>query len=115
LKQPFVAPLDLTSTIVPALDEIPAFAAGDRLQVGSRSPIGHYRVPQYLRGQIGVVDSVILPAALDNEEEGFGRNAGSKGHYYRMVFPMAEVWPNYSGNPSDNLRIDVFESWLTKV
>ena len=41
------------------------------------APIGHYRVPIYLRGKIGAVERVIEPAGVDNEEEGFGRNAGN--------------------------------------
>ena len=77
--------------------ETPSWQAGDRVRVMTRSPIGHYRVPHYLRGKTGEVEAVIHPAAVDNEEEAFGRNAGSKGHYYRVAFPMTEVWPGYAG------------------
>jgi hypothetical protein len=28
---------------------------------------------------------------------GFGRNAGSKRHYYRVALPMAELWQGYAG------------------
>ena len=101
--------------IVPALGEKPVFAPGDRVRVASRSPVGHYRVPQYLRGKAGRVESVIEPAAVDNEEEGFGRNAGSKLHYYRVAFAMKELWPRYVGSPSDGLRIEVFETWLERL
>ncbi len=80
-----------------------------------RAPIAHYRVPQYLRGKTGVVATVIHPATVDNEEEAYGRNAGLKRHYYRMAFPMAEVWPAYAGGPSDGLLIEVFETWLERA
>jgi nitrile hydratase len=67
------------SGIVFALGEKAIFKAGDRVRVSTRSPIGHYRVPTYLRGKIGSVEKVIEPAAIDNEEEGMaampGRNA----------------------------------------
>ena len=43
----------------------------------ARSPVGHYRVPTYLRGKTGSVETVIEPAGIDNEEEAYGRNAGS--------------------------------------
>lgn len=108
-------PLALTSSIVLADGEAPEFAPGDRLRIKTRAPIAHYRVPLYLRGKTGVVEAVILPMAVDNEAEAFGRNAGSKGHYYRMAFPMAEVWPGYEGRPSDGLRIEVFETWLERI
>jgi hypothetical protein len=98
-----------------ALGEEPAFKPGDGVRIAVRSPIGHYRVPIYVRGKRGLVEKVIVPHAVDNEEEGFGRNAGIKGYYYRVVIPLAELWPGYSGAPTDDLRIEVFESWLEGV
>jgi nitrile hydratase subunit beta len=64
--------------IVPALGERPAFAPGDTVLVMTRSPIGHYRVPIYLRGRKGVVQKVIEPVQLDNEREGYGQNGGGR-------------------------------------
>ena len=107
--------LDLAGEVVLASGEQPAFEIGDRLRVMKRSPIGHYRVPRYLRGKIGVVEAVIHPAAVDNEEEAFGRNAGSRSFYYRMAFRMTDVWPGYAGSPRDGLRIEVFQTWLEKA
>lgn len=101
--------------VVWALDEAPAFAPGDPVRILMRTPIGHYRVPTYLRGKYGTVESVIEPAGLDNEQEGFGRNAGSKRHYYRIAIPLTEIWPDYVGSPRDGLRIEVFETWLERV
>lgn len=99
----------------PALGEIALFAPGDRVRVGTREPIGHYRVPQYLRGKSAVIEAVINPAAVDNEAEGYGRNAGSRLHYYRLAVPMTEVWPEYTGSPRDSLRIEVYETWLERI
>jgi nitrile hydratase len=101
--------------VVSATGEDPVFHAGDRVRIATRAPIGHYRVPLYLRGKTGVVETVIEPAAIDNEEEGYGRNAGSRRHYYRVVFPLTELWQNYAGPQRDNLRIEVFESWLERA
>lgn len=100
---------------VSALGEDPIFRPGDNIRILARSPIGHYRVPIYLRGKVGVVEAVIEPAAVNNEEEGYGRNAGSKRHYYRVAVSMTEIWPNYSGSPRDGLRIEVFETWLERI
>lgn len=101
--------------IVLALGEEPVFGPGDRIRILTRSPIGHYRVPIYLRGKTGSVEAVIEPAGLDNEEEAYGRNAGSKRHYYRVAIPMTEIWPDYVGSPRDGLRIEVFETWLERI
>jgi nitrile hydratase len=103
------------SDIVTAPGDVPTFRPGSRVQVDHRSPIGHYRVPQYLRGKTGIVESVIAPRAVDNEEEGYGRNAGCRLHYYRIVFAMSELWPAYSGPSHDNLRIEVYETWLQEL
>jgi hypothetical protein len=69
-------------------------------------------VPIYLRGKTGWVEAVIEPAGIDNEQEGYGRNAGWKLHCYRVAIPMTEIWTDYVGSPRDGLRIEVFETWL---
>lgn len=98
-----------------AQGEQPIFAPGDPVRVLTRSPIGHYRVPMYLRGKAGTVEAVIEPAAVDNEREGYGRNAGTRRHYYRIGFTMTDIWPDYAGSPADSLRIEVYETWLEGI
>jgi len=102
-------------SVVLATGETPCFVSGDTIRVLNRSPIGHYRVPIYLRGKTGVVEAVIRPARVNNEEEGFGRNIGENRHYYRVAIPMVELWPAYRGASHDSLRIEVFETWLERV
>src|SRR5215211_28333 len=87
------------SGIRPAFGETPLFRPGDAVRILTRAPIGHYRVPLYVRGKRGIVERVIEPAAIDNEEEAYGRNAGSKRHYYRIAIPMQEIWSDYAGSP----------------
>ena len=101
--------------VVKATGEPTVFAPGDRVRVSNRRPIGHYRVPFYLRGKTAIVESIFLPVQLNNEEEAFGRNAGGKRHYYRIGLPMRDIWPTYSGSDRDTLRIEVFETWLEEV
>jgi hypothetical protein len=101
--------------VVTATGEMPIFAAGDNVIILSRRPIGHYRVPNYIRGKLARVEAVIQPAAVDNEEEGFGRNAGSKLHYYRIAIPLSVLWAGYEGPSQDSLRIEVFETWLERI
>jgi nitrile hydratase subunit beta len=101
--------------IVAALDQTPLFAAGEQIRVCVRFPVGHYRVPNYIRGKVGTIEQVIEPRAINNEEEGFGRNAGSTRFYYRVGIPLASLWPDYAGAPEDGLRIEVFETWLERA
>lgn len=108
-------PPDPSFSVVLATGEAPIFRPGDAVRILTRSPIGHYRVPTYLRGKHGSIEAVIEPASVDNEEEGFGRNAGSKRHYYRVAIPMTEIWSDYVGSPRDGLRIEVFETWLERM
>ena len=110
-------PLNDTRTVgvTLALGEAPVFRPGDQIRISTRFPVGHYRVPLYLRGKTGFVEAVIEPPGLDNEEEGYGRNAGGKLHYYRVAIAMTEIWPNYIGSPRDGLHIEVFETWLERT
>jgi nitrile hydratase subunit beta len=101
--------------VVKAEGEEPVFKLGERVRIAMRFPVGHYRVPVPFRGKRGLVEMVIEPPGLDNEEEAFGRNAGSKRHYYRVAIPLAELWPDYAGSPRDGLRIEIFETWLERV
>src|SRR4028119_2377085 len=100
--------------MVKAEGEEPIFKAGDALRISMRFPIGHFRVPNYIRGKRGIVETIIEPAAVNNEEEGYSRNAGKKRHYYRIAIPLSEVWEGYGGSMNDNLRIEVFETWLER-
>ena len=102
-------------SIVHATGDLPIFQPGDRVRIDTRNPVGHYRVPIYLRGRQGVVEAVIEPAAVDNEQEAYGRNAGAKRHYYRLAIALHEIWPAYGGPPSDGLRIEVYETWLERA
>jgi nitrile hydratase len=106
---------DRFADVVWAAGERPIFKSGDQIRVRERSPIGHYRVPTYLRGKVGSVEAVIEPAAIDNEQEGYGRNAGSHLHYYRIAIPMTEIWSDYTGSRRDGLRIEVYETWLERM
>ena len=100
--------------IVTAEGEEPFFEVGDAVIVSKRSPIGHFRTPNYIRGKRARVEAVIEPPAVNNEEEGYGRNAGARRHYYRIAISMSELWKNYAGSPNDGLRIEVFETWLER-
>ncbi len=102
------------ANVVKAEGAEPLFKAGDSVKISVRYPIGHYRVPTYIRGKRGRVEAVIEPPVVNNEDESFGRNAGVKRHYYRIAIPLTELWPKYAGSKNDGLRIEVFETWLER-
>jgi hypothetical protein len=114
-----VSPVPLSNAASPSeimapLRQMPLFAVGDRVHVSVRFPVGHYRVPNYIRGKLGTIERVISPRAVNNEEEGYGRNAGSTGFYYRVAIPLTLLWPGYAGT-RDGLRIEIFETWLERA
>ena len=112
------ASLSLKLPIVEAVfatGEAALFSPGQTIRILSRSPVGHYRVPIYLRGHLGVIETVIRAVGINNEEEAFGRNAGQKLHYYRVAFAMTEIWPGYARASRDTLHIEVFETWLEAI
>ena len=91
-------PAEALLDVIFGFGEEPSFRPGDRIRILSRSAPGHYRMPFYLRGKRGTVEAMIEPAAVDNGEEGYGRNAGSRLHYC-VAIPMTEIWPDYVGSP----------------
>lgn len=102
-------------SVVWALGEAPRFKVGDRVRIMNRSPVGHYRVPIYLRGQQGVIEMIIEPTGVDNEAEGYGRNVGARRHYYRVAISMKRIWRDYAGSSRDSLHVEVFETWLEET
>ena len=103
------------TNIVLALNEAPIFALAIRSASRPASRSATTACRSICAARRGTVEAVIEPAGVDNEEEGYGRNAGAKRHYYRIAIPMTEIWPDYAGSPRDGLRIEVFETWLERI
>ena len=104
----------LGASIVKAMGEEPAFKVGDAVRISVRYPVGHYRVPTYVRGKRAMI-TAILYSGVNNEDEGFGKNVGVKAPYYRLAIPQTALWPAYAGGATDVLEIEVFETWLEKA
>jgi nitrile hydratase subunit beta len=104
----------LGAHIVKAMSEEPAFKVGDAVRISVRYPVGHYRVPTYVRGRCATI-TAILYSGVNNEDKGYGKNVGTKAHYYRLAIPQRDLWPEYAGGATDVLEIEVFETWLEKA
>jgi nitrile hydratase len=89
----------------------PKYGIGDSVKVSVRFPVGHYRVPMYVRGK-DVTITRILGRYVNPEEEGFGKNAGNKLWCYLVTIYQHALWPSYMGKENDRLEIEVFEPWL---
>jgi hypothetical protein len=90
------------------------YKVGDFVNVSVRFPVGHYRVPIYMRGkQVEIIR--ILGLYVNPEEEAFGRNAGNKMWCYMIRIPQNKLWSGYSGKGGDILEVEVFESWLEEI
>src|ERR1700704_943848 len=110
-RKPAEALLDV---IFGVADE-PSFRPGDHIRILSRSPIGPYRMPFYLRGKRGTIEAVIDPAAIDNDEGGYDQNAGPNLHHYRVAIPMTEIWPDYVGSPREGLGSGSAPAWVART
>jgi hypothetical protein len=100
--------------VIYAPGEGPTFTPGDHVRILSRTPVAPHRLPFYLLGKRGTIESVIRSAVIDNHEGAVAGTAESKPHYYRVAVPMTEIWPDYVGSPRDGLRVEIFETWLAE-
>lgn len=91
--------------------EAARYSAGQRVTVAQRFPPGHLRTPYYCRGKTGQIERV-LPRFLNPEEEGYGLYDRPHVTLYRVRFLQRDLWPSYSGPPTDTVDIEIFEHWL---
>ncbi len=87
------------------------FQPEQRVVVAPHFPPGHLRTPYYCRGKTGVVERV-LPAFVNPEDEGYGRDDGPRVPLYRVRFRQTDLWPDYAGQAHDTVEIEIYEHWL---
>ena len=87
------------------------FKSGDRVKVREAYPIGHVRTPHYVRGKHGFIERVC--GAFPNPEElAYARQGLPAQPLYRVRFYQRDVWPDYSGQPSDVIEVEIYQHWL---
>jgi nitrile hydratase beta subunit len=92
---------------VPALYKI-----GDKVRARVMNPVGHTRLPRYVRGRVGTIARIhgvhVFPDA----------NATGKGedpHWlYSVAFDSSEVWGS-EAKPGDGVHVDLWEPYLERV
>jgi nitrile hydratase len=87
----------------------PRFMAGDAVLARNVHPVGHTRLPRYVRGRRGVVDRdhgvFVFP---DAHAAGRGRKPQ---HVYSVRFDARELW-GPDGHPRDAVYVDLWDDYL---
>ncbi len=91
-------------------DIAPRFKAGDRVRAKNINPTTHTRLPRYVRGKIGRIETdhgvFITP---DTAAHGLGEHPQ---HVYSVSFTALELW----GTPRpDNVYIDLWDDYLEEA
>lgn len=85
------------------------FAVGDRITAKVMNPLGHTRLPRYVRGRPGVIERIHGCHVLPDSNSKFAGEAQT--WLYSVAFKGTDVW----GEDSDTeltLRVDLWESYL---
>jgi nitrile hydratase beta subunit len=88
---------------------VPRFRPGERVCARNVNPVGHTRLPRYVRGKLGVVDRVHGVFVFPDTNAHFqGENPQ---HVYSVRFEARELWGNvYSTEGA--VYVDLWEDYL---
>jgi len=90
----------------------PLFMPGDRVRGRNVHPIGHTRLPRYVRGRVGVVErhngAHVFP---DSHAHGLGEDPR---HLYSVRFTAHELWGPDAAE-RDSVSLDLWEPYLERA
>ena len=90
-------------------DVAPKFAVGDAVVAKTINPLGHTRLPRYVRGRHGVIDRdhgvFVFP---DTNAHGLGP---SQQHVYSVRFAARELW-GPDAPAKDAVHVDLWDDYL---
>lgn len=87
----------------------PRFAAGDRIRAKNLHPVGHTRLPRYVRGRLGVIERDHGAHVFPDSNARFAGEAPQ--FLYAVRFAAQELWGD-AGNAADAVSLDLWESYL---
>jgi nitrile hydratase beta subunit len=106
---------DVAARIVPASSMSEKIAASSQLHVGQRvrarnlNPVGHTRLPRYVRGKLGTIErDGGVEELQDTDIQGLG---DKRQHVYTVRFAARELWGEQA-NPRDTVYADLWEGYL---
>lgn len=88
----------------------PRFGVGDEVRAVVANPRGHTRLPTYVRGRRGRIESVRRPHPLPDETVRWGRK-GDSLPVYGVAFTMAELW-GADAESGAELLLELWEPYL---
>src|SRR5579872_3632818 len=90
----------------------PAFQAGDRVRARNLHPVGHTRLPRYVRGRVGVIErrhgAHVFP---DVHAHGAGEDPR---HLYTVRFAARELW-GPDASQRDSVSLEMWEPYLERA
>ena len=92
--------------------DAPRFKVGDRVVAKTIHPIGHTRLPRYVRGRVGEVISLYRPQGFQDHAPIDGR-AGTQP-MYAVRFDGRELWGDQA-EPNSTVVLDMWESYLEQA
>jgi nitrile hydratase len=88
------------------------FKAGDKVRARVMNPLGHTRLPRYVRGKSGTIARVhgvhVFP---DANSKGEGEDPR---WLYSVAFDAREIW-GPEAKPGDGIHVDLWEPYLERV
>jgi nitrile hydratase beta subunit len=92
------------------------FAEGQRVRALNQHPMGHTRLPRYVRGHVGTVVKVhgvhVLPDRHAATVQGVDSNEGE--WLYAVVFDARQLW-GPAADPQVQVSVDAWESYLAPL
>jgi nitrile hydratase subunit beta len=87
----------------------PHFQAGQRVRARNMHPVGHTRLPRYVRGRTGVIEMDRgVQAFPDTVAQALGQKPQ---HVYSVRFAARELWGEQA-SPRDAVYLDLWDDYL---
>ncbi|MGD2172220.1 MAG: nitrile hydratase subunit beta [Gammaproteobacteria bacterium] len=90
------------------IEAMPDYSVGQQIRAAKHGHAGHTRLPQYVRGKLGVIHAYhgahVFPDLSARGEE-------VHQPLYSVMFEAAELWPEAAGS-KDKVYLDLWESYL---
>jgi len=91
---------------------VPQFKAGQHVRARNLNPVGHTRLPRYVRAKQGVV---VLDRGVFLFPDTNAHLRGEKPqHLYSVQFAARELWGDQA-SPIDSVRLDMWDDYLEPV
>jgi nitrile hydratase len=89
------------------------FKTGQRVRARNIHPVGHTRLPRYMRGHVGTVltDHGVF-GVQDTDADGYAL-PDKPQHVYTVEFTARELWGN-TAHPRDTVHAELWEDYLER-